>query len=490
MSLGRVASLDRNACAPVGKLLCNAWLPYPSAGARLQDLARPSPPERSAEERTPPGPAAAAPPPKHFFAAAGELVLLEALPWVYNRYAADEDFARISAHTIRENFRTGFKYDRDDFNTNQSAHPYHGSLFFEAGRSNGYDFWASGAFALAGSLLWECCMENTPPSINDLVNTTLGGITRGEISHRLSVMLLDNTASGSSRLWRELGGAVLNPVGAFNRLLRGEMTEDFPNPQERFPDGFGVSADLGYRHIGGAAAHPSQAIVSLSARYGDPFAGDIHKPFDSFWAGADLNFPGGTTVSRIEERGVLKGWELGDPSAPVRHIFGFSQEYEYLNNESQIFGAEMLSVGLLSRFNISEGVIFLNDASAIAIPLAGIQTTNVDNPQTGRNYDYAPGGGFRVAARISGAGQEIVAVGYGVAWARTVNGTSHNNTLQFFRASGRIPIVGPLSIGGGYWWYSRKTTYVGFSEPRSTQSEWRTFVSISFGASGLWKPKV
>jgi len=427
--------------------------------------------------------------PKRFWAAAGEVILLEGLPWVYNRYVTDEDFARISSHTVRENFRTGFQFDRDDFYTNQAAHPYHGSLFFEAARSNGYGFWEAGAFTVAGSLLWECCMENTPPSYNDFVNTTIGGMTRGEISHRLSAMLLDNTASGHERLWRELGAAVLNPIGAFNRLLRGEMTRDFPNPEERFPDGFGVSADLGYRRIGGAAAHPNQAIVSLSARYGDPFAGDIHKPFDSFWAGADLNFPGGTTISRIEERGILKGWELGDPSAAVRSIFGFSQEYEYINNESQVFGAEMLSVGLLSRFTIRKGWLFLNDVSAIAIPLAGIKTTNFTNPQTGRNYDYAPGGGARVAARLFGAGQELFSLGYGIAWARTVSGSSNNNTLQFFRATGRIPIAGQFGIGGGYGWYSRKTTYVGFSEPRRTQSEWRAFATLSFGATGMRKPR-
>jgi Domain of unknown function (DUF3943) len=438
----------------------------------------------------PPAPSAPGPTttnaPKHFFRGLGEIFLLEVGPWAWDRYIADEDFARISFDTIRENFHVGFEFDRDHFSVNQSSHPYHGSLFFAAGRSNGYDFWASGAFALTGSLLWECCMEKDPPSINDVVNTTLGGMTRGEISYRLAAMLRDNMASGSNRMWREIGGAILDPVGALNRLLDGDIKRDFPNPDERFPSGFSLSSDVGYRKIGGGAVHPDQATASLSARYGDPFEGDLHKPFESFWVGIDVNFPGGTVVSRIEERGILKGWELTEPDAPVRHIFGFSQEYEYLNNESQVVGAQMFGAGLLSRYQLGK-LVAVTDLSVLAVPLAGIQTTNFENPSTGRNYDYAPGGGLRVAARLFGLGRELLVAGYGVVWARTVNGVSDHNTLQFIRTTARVPLYGPIGVGGGWWWYSRKTTYPGFFEARKTQSEWHAFINASFGATGLRK---
>jgi hypothetical protein len=88
----------------------------------------------------------------------------------------------------------------------------------------------------------------------------------------LANMVLDNTASGSDRFWREVGGAVLNPVGSLNRLLRGEMTKDFPNPSDRFPGSFVMTGDVGYRHIEGGAAHPDQGIATLTIGYGDPFA--------------------------------------------------------------------------------------------------------------------------------------------------------------------------------------------------------------------------
>jgi hypothetical protein len=437
-----------------------------------------------------PSPATAtSPPKKHFFVAAGEVALLQLIPWTYARYLQDEEWARISTDTVRENFRTGFEYDSDTFVGNQFGHPYHGSAYFNAARSNGYDFWESSLFTLAGSLVWECCMENTAPSTNDLVNTTMGGMTRGEIAHRISAVIIDNTATGGERFWRELGATLLNPVGAFNRLVRGDMSRQFPNPEDRLPQGFAAYGDFGYRHVDGGAESLDQAMLSMGARYGDPFAGDIDTPFDTFWAEIDLNTPGGATISRVEERGVLKGWDWSDPGASSRHIFGFTQEYVYINNESQVFGAEMIGMTMLSRYGSQEGVSATTDITTLAIPLAGIQTTDFVDPETGRNYDYAPGAGLRVGGRMFNAGGfEIGSLGYSVVRATTVNGASDHNTLQFFRATVRIPFSEHFGAGAGYRWYSRKTAYVGFDEPRQTQSEWRAFMNVTFGSSARPKP--
>jgi hypothetical protein len=415
---------------------------------------------------------------RRFATAASELALLELIPWGFDRYVLREHYAFISTETVRRNFRRGFGYDSDTFVVNQSSHPYHGSLFFNAARENGYGFWGSSAFALAGSLIWECCMENTQPSWNDLVNTTLGGMTRGEVSHRLSAMIYDNTASGRNRIVREIAAGVLNPAAALNRLLRGEVAREFENPPDRFPSAVVVSVDGGYRRFF-HGAHPNQWLFTLSFLYGDPFGGDTARPFDSFWIGVDASSPGGVLFSRIEERGVLKAWELTDPSDAVRHLFGFSQEYEYFNNASHVFGAQMLGAGLLSRYRIRDGVTVFTDASVLAIPLAGIRTTDFARPETGRNYDYAPGGGARIAGRLYAAGREVLGVGYAVAWAHTANGVSDNNVLQFLRAVVRVPLGGTLTAGAGYSWYSRKTSYPGFFEDRRTQSEWRVFANAA-----------
>jgi uncharacterized protein DUF3943/outer membrane protein with beta-barrel domain len=417
---------------------------------------------------------------KRFWTAAGEVVLMELLPWSFNRYISDAEFAHISMDTVSKNFETGFTYDRDHFETNQSAHPYHGSLFFNSARSNGYGYWESGAFTFAGSFLWETLMEKEPPAINDLVNTTMGGMVRGEIQHRLSKIILDNTASGSDRFFRELGAALVNPMGAFNRLIHGEMTADAPNPDDRWPSSLQAGLAVGYRHVGGDAAHPDQGLVTLGINYGDPFAGEVRSPFDSFRFSADLNAPGGTLVSRIEERGILKGWEQTDAAAPVRHIVTVNQEYIYSNNQVQTLGAEVFSGSLLSRYDIKPGLRASSEFSILAMPMAGLRTTDFLHPLTGRNFDYGPAGGARVEGRLLAKDREVAMVGYTVAWGHTNDGSTNNNVIQYFRAIGRVPIVGRLGAGAGYAWYTHQSTYTNFAPERRSQSEWRAFATWMF----------
>ena len=439
----------------------------------------------------PPEGAAAPEPRKRLWLAATELALMEFLPWAWNRYVTDEDFARISWHTVSENFKAGFGFDNDDFPINQAQHPYHGSLFFNAARSNGYTYWESGLFTLAGSFVWECCMENTRPSWNDLVNTTLGGMALGEMEHRLSIVLLDNTATGGDRFWRELGAAILNPVGALTRLIDGDMSRQFPNSDERYPDGFRLDAQFGYRHIeGDRAANPDQASIQLSAAYGDPFDADVEKPFDAFWGEVDFNFPGGTSLSLAEVRGILRSWELTERTSSARQVLEVSQEYQYIDNEAEVFGGEMFSGGWMSRYALPGSLVAATDVNVLAVPLAGVKTIDFAAPQTGRNYDYGPGGGARVGARLYVKDNQVLDASYSVVWTHTVNGVSDDNTLQFFRATATIPIAGPLGVGGEYDWYSRKTSYRGpFFEPRQTQTQWGAFLSLNFGAHGLRKPK-
>jgi len=232
-------------------------------------------------------------------------------------------------------------------------------------------------------------------------------------------------------------------------------------------------------------------LISFSARYGDPFVSDVRIPFEYFTASLDLDTPSDVVITRFEERGILRSWELTEHAASSRQVFAFSQEYEYINNQAQVFGGQMFSAGFLSRYSLGNKVVLATDFDTVAIALAGVKTTNFVNPSTGRNYDYGPGAGALAAVRLYTGENQLLNVGYGFSWVHTVNGTSDENYLQFFRASATVPITGPVGVGAGYRWYARKTTYPnGFFEPRQTQSEWRVFLSLSFGASGLRTPKV
>src|SRR5262249_19141380 len=115
--------------------------PFISPWARSQNLRvepdpEPSKGEEAAVAPEPPPAPVAPPPPKRLWGAGGEGPALELIPWAYDRYIADQEWARISTDTVKDNFDTGFVYDHDDFPTNQFGHPYHGSTFFNAARSN------------------------------------------------------------------------------------------------------------------------------------------------------------------------------------------------------------------------------------------------------------------------------------------------------------------------------------------------------------------
>ncbi len=153
---------------------------------------------------------------KHFWLAVGELAIVEFIPWAAAKWVRTwedpaDNWANVTAESWWNNISKGWEYDGDAFLTNYFAHPYHGSLYFNTGRANGYSFWESTAWAATGSALWEYFGETFRPAFNDWINTTVNGITLGEITNRLSIVVTDNTATGSSRVWQEIGWCINKP---------------------------------------------------------------------------------------------------------------------------------------------------------------------------------------------------------------------------------------------------------------------------------------
>ena len=114
----------------------------------------------------------------------------------------------------------------------------------------------------------------------------------------------------------------------------------------------------------------------------------------------DVSVPATPLVTRFNLGGILTGRELTDASSSARHILGVFMEYEYVDNQAQVFGAEAFSAGLLSRYALNGGLTLATSATGVVFPIAGVGTTDVLNPVLGRSFDYGPGGGLRVTARL------------------------------------------------------------------------------------------
>ena len=143
--------------------------------------------------------------------------------------------ARITPKTWWDNMQQGWVWDLDDFTVNQVGHPYQGNNYFTSGRANGLNFYESAALTAFGSGTWEYFGETNFPSVNDFVNTTLGGIALGEMFYRTAWLVRDTRATGRGRLWREIGATVLDPVTGYNRFRRGDAKRVTDKPADMVP---------------------------------------------------------------------------------------------------------------------------------------------------------------------------------------------------------------------------------------------------------------
>jgi len=106
-------------------------------------------------------------------------------------------------------------------------------------------------------------------------------------------MVIDNTARGSGRTWREIGAFAVAPTRGLNRLLTGEAFAVHQNPPDRAPDYAGMRLDMGLRTLGEERlwrASSSKPFLRFSASYGDPFREPMERPFDHFNFVFQMNF--------------------------------------------------------------------------------------------------------------------------------------------------------------------------------------------------------
>ncbi|HEY3350348.1 MAG TPA: DUF3943 domain-containing protein [Thermoanaerobaculia bacterium] len=442
-------------------------------GARAEDAPSPSPFRLFPEAKE-----------KRFWLAAAEIGILEFLPFAQNRFVKDEAYARISIESVRRNFDTGFSFDNDKFTTNQLGHPIAGGLFFNAARTNGYSFWESAPFVLAGSYFWEMFAETQGPSLNDLVNTTLGGITMGEASYRLSQMILDDRARGGARALREALAGLVNPTQLLTRVFTGEAWAvrsargDYAEPSR-----FVTELAAGWRHyVSSRRADPDQALATATLRYGDPFDRSVSRPFDFFDLGVDMSYPSSAWLTRVEVRGLLAGWDVDPGATGGRHVFGVFMDFDYTNNDTRMFSSQSFRFGLLSLRSLGGGVELRGEALGAVVPLAALKNDYLEESSglVGRAYDYGPGAGVYTAVRIRRKELDLATLTYSAFWMHTSDGIGRNASLQSFRAEGRIPVAGPFSLGGSWSWGKRITTYDDHDTYRSGATQWRAFASVIF----------
>ena len=274
---------------------------------------------------------------RHFWRATAEVAGFNIGLWAFDRYVQHGDWSYINIHTIKRNFREGFKWDNDNLGTNTFLHPYNGNLYFNAGRSNGFNFWQSELFAISGSAMWEMVMENELPSTNDIIATPIGGAVIGETLFRASDAVLDDRTTGSERVGREVACFRLSPMRGLTRLISGDAWRHRPTSGRIFgtpPIAMRLSAGIKILEMQTQLHQPHLGFsAQLDLEYGNRFSVS-QRPYDYFSVTAEIQgMKMQPILSHLEIRGRLLGRELlrkRDEHASI----GLYQHFDFYDSDT------------------------------------------------------------------------------------------------------------------------------------------------------------
>jgi len=267
--------------------------------------------------------------------AVGEIVGINVGMWFFS-YWLGHPFSKISFDTIAQNFNKGWIIDTDPYWVNQLGHPYEGSLFYNAARSTGHDFYESFAGAFLGSYIWESFMEVQSPSVNDQVTTPGGGTVFGEILYRMHRLILDS-APGAPGGWRKLGAFIVSPVASANEYLFGNR---YVGPT-LLPPSFMLELHLGTVIAGGMKDLQSGAkstdvgpwvSVAAHVNYGVPGTPGLRlkDPFDHFDFRANFSFTHQEEpTAGLLMRGTLLATTMG-PATDWGGLWGLFTSYDVI----------------------------------------------------------------------------------------------------------------------------------------------------------------
>ena len=369
--------------------------------------------------------------------AVGEMMAINLGASGFNEYVRNANFNQISPRSWWENLTEGFHYDDNQFRTNQYIHPFNGSTYYNSGRANGLDFWESSIVGTTGAFFWEAFGETHPMSWNDILNTSIGGIAVGEMSYRMSSLVLDNQATGSGRTWREVGGFLIDPIRGFNRLLSGRSGRVHDNPVDPMdwrPPGQKNWIMTGLRIIGEGESisenTESHGFLQIDHKHGSLFENSRRGPWDYFDLDAQFNFGEKVPLGKVLIRGDLWSKPLGESDSP-NHVLGLVQYFDYVNNNAYEFGSQSFSAALTSRFGKVGNVGIRTRADLIATPIGAVNSdysflSEVENRERFREYDYGVGGGGAASASFDFSQKVLLDLAYRVQYLDVRNGSIYS----------------------------------------------------------------
>jgi len=413
-----------------------------------------------------------------------EVAAINVAVWAFGHYALDGYWTQISLETMDLNLRHGFEFDGNQFKNNFSSHPYHGSTYFNAARTNGMNFWESVPYTFGASLTWELFMESEFPSYGDLVMTTVGGVSLGEMLYRYSEQLLDDRTGGWGRFWRELGAAALNPIGGLNRLVRGDMfkrhssANHIRNPLVGYL-AWGTRTKVTDSELGELKVNPA---LSLTLQYGRPFEQKSSRtPYDYFTFRMWYSQGASKANISIYQHGVLAGKNyLGGREGEINHLAGIFQHYDYVNIDSILnYGGVSLAPGLESKW-IDNGTWRLRTNAQLGWLILGASNNEFFTNSQGRNYNYTTGVKAQLGLGLRHKNFGTLLGEYRYYWMTSVSELEGQDFIGQLLVTYNKKIYKDLGLGLEYFLYHRTGDYPGFTDPDVQLDGGRLLITYGF----------
>lgn len=397
------------------------------------------------------------------------LLELTALNVVYGLFnlAHGQVTARVTPQSWWRNLMHGWEWDLDRFLVNQIGHPYQGSQYFAAGRANGLGFYESAALTAFGSGSWEYFGETNHPSLNDFINTTLGGVALGEMLHRTAWLVRGPDDSVRSR-WRNIAALGVDPVSSLHALAADSPAAADATTFATRMAGV-VSAGLLFRGNNQQAAPTTvDPFAQVDLVYGNAEWARSRTPFDAF----DVRFMAGGGGSLTEAR--VKGRLLGQPLLRERLHFSVVQSYHYLGNDAYRFGAQAFEARVRGRRSLAAqlaltletwggltvlGAIDSRPLAQTAPPPAVPESAGQGVSVGPRNYDYGPGTTFGVSTMLTRRQQPFVTAQYEGRTLYSLDGVRANHVLQRARLDLVVPLHRRLGLGATGEFFDRHSFY-------------------------------
>lgn len=393
---------------------------------------------------------------KHFWRAATEWLLIEATPATFNRFVRKDPYSYITFKNFFNNQRiSAWKWDDNQFSTNQIDHPYHGQLYFNAFRSNGYNFYQSSLATLAGSYIWETGGETQAPSINDLVNTTFGGILLGEMTHRVSRNILARNTKGRNNLGNEILALIVNPLNGLNRALDGKWGK--PVDKYYAVDSSKIHAifDLGVRRFD----YQDNEILetgknSVFARLRFFYSNGDHnykRPFDEFSVNIEVGNGDSTFVNAINVHALLSGAEFFKTKTG-EHFGTLNAQYDAYNNDAFFYGGQSLMYNWNSRFKYKNKNKLDLSVGAGAVLLAAVPDPYLLFGDA-RNYNYGSGLAYRFKGDLSVLNRLLISGNYNGGYFHTISGNDSYYLLHTASLDASVRLIDKfsLNVSTGYF---------------------------------------